>query len=436
MKAIQGGAAPSEAAAAAYARSNQQIEIGQNVDPNVAKSSPYFIDPKNIDSGFVNVIPRGISTGWQEHRAAVAQLLKDNKIEALDRNRLIPKSILEEAIAQANNPGYVPPAIAQYISDRTGGTVSPWEVIDRQAKAQGLGGLPPNPRFQVVTQGIRPELQRLLSYRPSYRRVARAYASAGSFDPNRIPRGYGDVVLQAAQTYGIDPAILAGIIETESTWSPNARSTAGAIGIAQIVPRWHPHVDPTNANASIMYAAKYLSELRAQLGSMDEAIYAYNSGPGAIRKSAENRAYHPKVMRAAAKYGYNPTGNPWSNPALLNPRLAYITGNIGPTSTGPHLDVKQADGGNFNPNALDNYVEVDDPQYGRVPLSRVGVTAGQANHRARGSHGIDYGTYNGTKVYLKGGAKIIGSVKTAHGDKVTIQLPNGQKYTFLHGRSA
>jgi hypothetical protein len=184
-----------------------------------------------------------------------------------------------------------------------------------------------------------------------------------------------------------------------------------------------------------MYAAKYLSELRQQLGSMDEAIYAYNGGPGGIRKSKENREYHPKVMKAAAKYGYNPTGNPWRNPALLNPKLAYITDNIGPTSTGEHLDVKQVGGGNFAANALDNYVVVDDRELGRVPLGKVRVTADQANHRRRGSHGIDYGTYSGTRVYLKNGARVVGSVTTEHGDKVTIELPNKQRYTFLHGRS-
>ncbi len=120
----------------------------------------------------------------------------------------------------------------------------------------------------------------------------------------------------------------------------------------------------------------------------------------------------------------------------MNPRVAYVTGNIGPTSTGEHLDVKQVGGGNFSSGALDRFVEIDDPQYGRVPLSRVGVTGDQASHRRRGSHGIDYGTASGSRVYLKGGARVVGSTPTEHGDKLTIQLPNGQKYTFLHGRSA
>jgi soluble lytic murein transglycosylase-like protein len=429
MAAVQAGENPVSAAQNAYNRVAADIQRGQQ-GQGVYKFN-------QTGEGFTELLKGGFSTGWEKHKAAVNAKLKYGGVASLDKYALIPEGILQDAITNSNNPNYSLPAIAQYISDLTGGTVSPWAVLDRQAKAQGLGGLAPNPRIQAITQGMRPEFTRLLSYRPSYNRVARSYASTGAFNPDRIPQGYGQVVLEAATQHGIDPAILAGLIETESSWNPSARSSAGAIGIAQIVPKWHPTVDPTKPKEAIFYAAKHLAGLRAALGgNMDEAIYAYNGGTGGIRKSAENRAYHPKVMRAAAKYGYNPTGNPWSNPALLNPRVAYVTGNIGPTSTGQHLDVKQVGGGNFAANALDRFVEVDDPQLGRVALSKVPVTNTQAQHRARGSHGIDYGTYSGSKVYLKNGARVVGSVKTEHGDKVTIQLPNGQKYTFLHGRSA
>jgi hypothetical protein len=148
-------------------------------------------------------------------------------------------------------------------------------------------------------------------------------------------------------------------------------------------------------------------------------------------------------MRAAAKYGYNPTGgSPWQNPALLNPRVAYITGDIMPGGArSEHLDIKQADGGRFAENALDRYVEIEDPQFGRVaPSTLRAKLPGRGDnfdqHVARGSHGIDYPTANGSKVFLKGGAKVISSQATEWGDKLTIQLPNGKRYTFLHGRSA
>ena len=116
-----------------------------------------------------------------------------------------------------------------------------------------------------------------------------------------------------------------------------------------------------------------------------------------------------------------------------SPFLIYTSGNIGPTSTGPHLDVKRVDGQEFAPNALDTFVEVEDPELGRVPLSKVPITGDFAEHKARGSHGIDYGLYSGTQVFAKNGAKVVDTQQSEHGDVVTIELPNGLRYTFLHG---
>ena len=118
----------------------------------------------------------------------------------------------------------------------------------------------------------------------------------------------------------------------------------------------------------------------------------------------------------------------------------YVTGNIGPTSTGPHLDVKQVGGGRFEETALDNYVEVEDPEFGRISLGELrertgGIGDSFDQHLARGSHGIDYGTHSGTEIFLKNGAKVVGSRPSEHGDVLTIELPNGQQYTFLHGKS-
>lgn len=127
---------------------------------------------------------------------------------------------------------------------------------------------------------------------------------------------------------------------------------------------------------------------------------------------------------------------PLRDPNNMRRSFAYMSGNIGPTSTGPHLDVKKVGGGEFSPNALDEYVEVDDPELGTVPLGQVPVTGDFASHTVRGSHGIDYGLYEGTGIYLKNGAKVVGTRPSVHGDVLTIELPTGEQYTFLHGKTA
>ena len=118
---------------------------------------------------------------------------------------------------------------------------------------------------------------------------------------------------------------------------------------------------------------------------------------------------------------------------------AYTSGNIGPTSTGPHLDVKRVDGGRFEPNALDNYVVVDDAEFGQVSLGKIRELTNNVGdsfdeHVARGSHGIDYGLNSGTEIYLTNGAKVVSSKETEHGDYVIIELPTGEQYSFLHGK--
>lgn len=118
---------------------------------------------------------------------------------------------------------------------------------------------------------------------------------------------------------------------------------------------------------------------------------------------------------------------------------AYTSGNIGPTSTGPHLDVKRVDGGRFEPNALDDYVVVKDPEFGQVSLGQIRELTNNVGdnfdeHVARGSHGIDYGLESGTEIFLKNGASVVSSEPTEHGDYVVIELPNGDRYSFLHGK--
>lgn len=61
-------------------------------------------------------------------------------------------------------------------------------------------------------------------------------------------------------------------------------SSAGAVGIMQIVPRWHPTVNPLDPAAAIAYAGNYLASLYRQFGTWEMALQAYNWGPGNLKK--------------------------------------------------------------------------------------------------------------------------------------------------------
>ena len=143
-----------------------------------------------------------------------------------------------------------------------------------------------------------------------------------------------------------------------------------------------------------------------------------------------NRPFQPQQL----------TPSPWGNTSTMSPTAAvYIAGDIGsgPNYTGRHLDVKRVDGSFFEYGDLDGYVEVEDPDFGRVPLSRVPETGDWNSHTSRGSHGRDYGTETGSAIYLTNGAKVVSNnAGGPNGDYLVIELPNGQRYSFLHGTAA
>lgn len=96
--------------------------------------------------------------------------------------------------------------------------------------------------------------------------------------------------LNAAEIrHGIPTDLLARMAYQESRFrddivSGALKSGAGALGLMQIVPRWHPTVDPLNVLAAIDYAARYLKKLHGQFGSWTLAVAAYNAGPGNVTK--------------------------------------------------------------------------------------------------------------------------------------------------------
>lgn len=94
---------------------------------------------------------------------------------------------------------------------------------------------------------------------------------------------YVQYAIQAAQRAGINPALFVRQINQESGFNPTAGSPAGAQGIAQIMPQYHPGVDTSDPYASLDYAANLMaSHLQKYGGRYDLALAAYNAGGGAV----------------------------------------------------------------------------------------------------------------------------------------------------------
>ena len=103
---------------------------------------------------------------------------------------------------------------------------------------------------------------------------------------------YAADIAAAEINNGIPNKLLARLLYQESRFrddiiSGEKKSSAGAIGIAQIVPKWHPKVNPYDPRDSIYYAAEYLSSLYRQFGSWRRALAAYNWGPGNLSEAIQ-----------------------------------------------------------------------------------------------------------------------------------------------------
>jgi soluble lytic murein transglycosylase-like protein len=138
--------------------------------------------------------------------------------------------------------------------------------------------------------------------------AAAAQPSGGSGGPGP----YKEMIDAAAAKYGIDPALLRGLIKAESNFNPNAGSPAGAQGLCQLMPGTAASLGCTNVHdpaQNIDAGARYLKQqLDAFGGDVTKALAAYNAGPGAVKRFggvppyAETQAYVRRVQQYADEY--------------------------------------------------------------------------------------------------------------------------------------
>lgn len=120
-----------------------------------------------------------------------------------------------------------------------------------------------------------------------------------------IPAPLKPVLQRAAKNNNVDPALLDALVDEESSYDPNARSRAGALGLSQLMPDTAKALGVTNPMdpaQNLDGGAKYLRSLLDKYGDIPTALAAYNAGPGAVDKFggippyAETQAYVKKIM--------------------------------------------------------------------------------------------------------------------------------------------
>ncbi len=109
---------------------------------------------------------------------------------------------------------------------------------------------------------------------------------------------YTDYIQESADRYQVNPYFIAAMAKCESDFDANATSSAGAVGVMQMMPETAQEVanlglvdsikySPQNLKdpeVNINYGAAYLRYLVERYHEMNPAIAAYNAGMGNVDK--------------------------------------------------------------------------------------------------------------------------------------------------------
>jgi soluble lytic murein transglycosylase-like protein len=121
-------------------------------------------------------------------------------------------------------------------------------------------------------------------------------------NPCPVPRDLRDEFRAAAADTGLPLAMIVAVAKVESNLDANARSSAGAHGLLQVLPSTAAELDldPYHVAENVLAGARYLRQLLDRFQSTELALAAYNAGPTAVdrngsRPNDETVAYVERV---------------------------------------------------------------------------------------------------------------------------------------------
>lgn len=110
----------------------------------------------------------------------------------------------------------------------------------------------------------------------------------------------------AAKKQGVDPKLAQAIARAESDYSPSVVSSAGAVGVMQLMPETAAGLGVSDINdprQNIDGGVRYLKQMLTTFnGDVSMAVAAYNAGPQAVKNYngvppySETQSYVQKVL--------------------------------------------------------------------------------------------------------------------------------------------
>ena len=140
----------------------------------------------------------------------------------------------------------------------------------------------------------------------------------------RYPLEYGQAIRAYSHERQLDPTLVAAVIYAESRFDPNVRSSAGAVGLMQLLPETGEFIarstggtdfveaDLRDPDLNVRYGTWLLDYLRTRYdGDVETTLAAYHAGPTNVdewRRNGgrivfpETQAYVDEVLRVKELY--------------------------------------------------------------------------------------------------------------------------------------
>jgi soluble lytic murein transglycosylase-like protein len=144
-----------------------------------------------------------------------------------------------------------------------------------------------------------------LTQKAAYALVPRPRATA------RSPKAYDQLIARAAARHGLPPALIKAVVKAESNFQPHALSHKGAQGLMQLMPGTAEDLgvdDPFRPEENVHGGTRYLRAMYDRFGDWEQALAAYNAGPGAVDRFggippyAETQQYVERVLHYYRRY--------------------------------------------------------------------------------------------------------------------------------------
>jgi len=126
-----------------------------------------------------------------------------------------------------------------------------------------------------------------------------------------LVREIASAVALNARAFDRDPDFILAIMSRESNFDPEAVSSAGALGLMQIMPHWlkivGPEDDLTLPSVSVRRGMQIYAYYEKEFGNdMEKALTAYNRGSGPVWKDMANdrewrNGYSDKVLKTYSR---------------------------------------------------------------------------------------------------------------------------------------